>query len=431
MSSPAIDPAAPARRRVPSPADGPPRPPGLPAPAPGTGLWRRLPPAYSPVAGRAVRRAARLALARPYDPRPEAAEIIRGVYRADAALLVGSGTQALQLAIGAAAGPLVDEPVVALPAFGCYDVATAAVGAGARIALYDLDPATLAPDLDSLATVLREGARIVVAAPLYGIPLDWEVLETCAAGFGATVIEDAAQGHGAAWRQRPLGSLGRYSVLSFGRGKGCTGGSGGALLVRDVAVPVVPATEPGISAELRVLVVSAAQWALGDPSRYALPASMPWLGLGATRYRDPQRPAPMTRAAAALVSNTWALAAREAVLRRANAEWLLERLQPGAAVRPVRPPAGSTPGYLRLPLRLSRGLAGFRDGSRALRLGVMPSYPGTLAALRAVQARLAGSASRWPGAEALVRELVTLPTHSLASAGERAALVGLCAGYVG
>src|SRR5439155_883687 len=128
----------------------------------------------------------------------------------------------LTLALRAAAATLGggEPPVVALPAYACYDVATAAVAVNARIALYDVHPATLAPDLASLTATLAEGARIVVVAPLYGMPVDWDAIEQCVAAFGALAIEDAAQGHGASWRGRPLGSLGRLSVLSFSRGKG-------------------------------------------------------------------------------------------------------------------------------------------------------------------------------------------------------------------
>ena len=61
----------------------------------------------------------------------------------------------------------------------------------------------------------------------------------------------------------------------------------------------------------------------------------------------------------------------------------------------------------------------FAEPLRARRLGVAPGYPTTLAALGAVRERLTRPHGRWPGAEELVRGLVTLPTHSLVSAAER------------
>ena len=51
-----------------------------------------------------------------------------------------------------------------------------------------------------------------------------------AMGGDADAAEDAAQEAGATLHGRRLGSFGDLSVLSFGRGKGVTGGGGGALL---------------------------------------------------------------------------------------------------------------------------------------------------------------------------------------------------------
>lgn len=393
------------------------------------GLRRQL-PAYSPLTFRDTWRSAAQAVRLRHDPRPRVRELVRALYQAEDALLVDSGTHALELAIRTAHAILGGPYVVALPAYTCYDMAAAAVGAGATVALYDLDPAPLAPDLDSLTATLAEGARIVVVAPLYGVPVDWEAIERCVAPFGAIAIEDAAQGHGATWRGCPLGSLGQLSTLSFGRGKGWTAGQGGAFLTRGgfaTDASVVPSA--GVSAEFRVLCRAVAQAALARPETYALPAALPWLHLGETRYRPPVAVRRMGRVAAALLERTLPLATREAATRRANVAALLGRLRLCSHIRTVAPPLGGVAGYLRLPVRLSRGLAGFRDPRLALRLGVAPGYPTTLAALGPVRERLARANGRWPGAEDLVRELVTLPTHSAVDAADREALAGLMEQY--
>ncbi|HEV2146488.1 MAG TPA: DegT/DnrJ/EryC1/StrS family aminotransferase, partial [Longimicrobiaceae bacterium] len=134
---------------------------------------------YSPVSLRAGGRAAGDALPFRADPRRLLLEELLRDFAADAGTLCGSGTQALQRALEEARRMRGDAPV-ALPAFTCYDVASAAVGAGVRAALYDVDPATLAPDLDSLERVLSAGAGAVVAGPLYGVPLPWEELRALA-----------------------------------------------------------------------------------------------------------------------------------------------------------------------------------------------------------------------------------------------------------
>src|SRR5207244_6487942 len=135
-----------------------------------------------------------------------------------------------------------------------------------------------------------EGARVIVVAPLFGVPIDWDAIEQCLRGFGALAIEDAAQGHGALWRGAPVGSAGALSVLSFGRGKGWTGGRGGALLMRRFPLDghLATARSPGLSHELAALGSATAQSLLGRPALYRLPAAIPFLHLGETRYRAPR-----------------------------------------------------------------------------------------------------------------------------------------------
>src|SRR3989442_356539 len=195
-------------------------------------MLRRQPPAYSPVSLSALWSATLHGLRLAPDTRANLIALLECEYAADHVILLGSGTQALQIALRLAMSR-VGDPSVALPAFTCFDVASAAVGASARLRFYDVEPSTLAPDLESLERVLERGTRVVVVTPLYGLPVDWDTIDALAVRHGAIVIEDAAQGHHARWRGRPLGSLGSLSVLSFGRGKGLTGGAGGAPLLRE------------------------------------------------------------------------------------------------------------------------------------------------------------------------------------------------------
>src|SRR5690606_32870884 len=179
-------------------------------------------------------------------------------------------------------------------------------------------------------------------------PVDWDAIEALAIPYGATVIEDAAQGHGARWRERPLGALGRLSVLSFGRGKGWTGGAGGALLWRgDALSPRFSFPEPTPSSEGGVVVRAAGQWALGRPRMYRIPASIPWLGLGETHYRAPAVPRSATAASAAILLATRDDADAEVESRRRTADRLIDRLPTGASA--IQPPARGLAGYLRLP----------------------------------------------------------------------------------
>lgn len=377
---------------------------------------RRQPPVHSPLTAAALVQALRIAALPGHDPRERLRAVLLDSFAGDGVLLTDSGTSALRLAIRHALDGT-GADTVALPAFCCYDIATAAVGANARVRLYDVDPDTLAPDLASLEAALRAGARAAVIAPLYGVPVAWEPLEILAAAHGAVLIEDAAQGHGATWQDRPLGALGPLSVLSFGRGKGWTGSGGGALLWRNATVaPAIRLREPSAGETTRSLTAAAAQWALGRPAIYGVPASLPWLGLGETHYRPPTEPRAMSAAQAGLALATREAADAEAATRRSRAALLLERCP--ASVTPVHAPAGGTAGYLRLPVRVDAGRS-TRLVAALRHLGVAASYPGTLATLAALQVSIVDSPDRpLPGAAVLVRELVTLPTHRLLRAAE-------------
>ena len=355
------------------------------------------------------------------DPRPALAELLRRDYAASVVRLTGSGTQALQIAIVNAVHHVGADSPVALPAFSCFDVASAAIGANVAAALYDLDPESLGPDPESLERVFAAGVRVAVIAPLYGMPVEWDALEALAIRYGTILIEDSAQGHGATWRGTPLGALGEISTLSFGRGKGWTGGRGGAVLARrGASLDATELAASAIGAEASSIVGLLAQWTLGRPAVYGIPHSIPALGLGETTFHPPVPPMTMPRAASAAILHAIDPSRQEAEHRRENARWFLERIPRGERVRPIRPIRDATPGYLRLPIRISGGMSGVEQTVRAITLGVAPSYPSSLAELAP---RLAGPERDWPGADELARDLVTLPTHSRLTRVERDEIV--------
>lgn len=402
------------------------------APARARNPFRAQPAVYSPIGVGHLLNAA-VSVIGPDDTCDRASVVLRRIFNVREVHLYQSGTAALRSAIVHASSIVGTGSPVALPAFTCFEVATAAVGAGVSIALYDLDPETLAPDLDSVEAALRSGARTVVLSPLYGVPFDWETAEDLVASYGAIAIEDAAQGHGGSWRGRPLGAHGQIATVSFGRGKGWTASGGGALLLRESPrerFAEHPLSPGGVASELGALASGAAQWALGRPAIYGLPASIPWLGLGETQYHEPTPPRRMSRASAHLLVRTAAGAEIEARARRASAARWAEDLPATPAVRRIHPHHEGVAGYLRYPVRLARGLSGFGDRrEEARRLGVAPTYPAMLAELPAVQERLRGRIGRWSGSRTLVRELVTLPTHSLVTEDARARILDLLSQY--
>ncbi len=191
---------------------------------------RRQLPVASPIAVGALPRAALAAIAGDANTAPSRAAVralLGRKFGAAAVALTDSGTLALVLAIRMVVPP---NGTIALPAYGCPDLLAASVFAGVRLRFYDLDPRTLSPDPDSVRAALARGAEAVVVAHWYGYPADVRAVTALARESGAVVIEDAAQHGEGKLDGAALGTTGPLTVLSFGRGKGTTAGSGGALL---------------------------------------------------------------------------------------------------------------------------------------------------------------------------------------------------------
>ncbi|HET9982680.1 MAG TPA: DegT/DnrJ/EryC1/StrS family aminotransferase [Longimicrobiales bacterium] len=383
-------------------------------------ILRHQLPAYSPLAGRTLLAGLRAAARGPGPtggaalrptPEDEAARLLRQHFGCRDVLLTDSGTSALALALRT----LARGRPAALPAYGCFDIATAAAGAGVDVLLYDVAPDTLGPDLDSLRRVLRDGAGAVVVAHLFGIPVDVRQLRALAADAGATVIEDAAQASGVEVAGGPAGAAGAVGVLSFGRGKGVAAGRGGALLANTAdgagAVEEARTWLGAGGAGAAHVAAAAAQWLLARPVVYGIPASLPFLGLGQTVLRPVAPPLAMSRAAAAMLPLSWSLAADEARIRRRNAERLRRRLAPGATLRIPRIAPTTRPGYLRLPVVPGpRGSTG--RGAPAPRLGILRGYPLPLGELPILARAWRNREAALPGARLLAERLLTLPTHS-------------------
>jgi len=391
-------------------------------------MFRRVPPVYSPISARALWRGLKAALSRAEAERARAEldEWVKGTWQPAEWLWTDSGTSALMLAlrIARAAG----RRRVALPAYGCYDLATACDGADVEVALYDVDPETLGPDWASLEGVLAAGADILVVAYLYGVPVDVDRVRSLATRCGAVFVEDAAQGIGARWGGRPLGSFGDLSVLSFGRGKGLTAGGGGLLMARGgwadglKALPPLPGGGGGYAGLCKSLV----QWAFSNPSLYWIPAGLPFLGLGETVYRPWAEPQGLSASAAGLLSRNRLGIESEAGHRRELAGRVLEAISGAGDGAMVTVPIETygVPGYLRYPILAVQPHRGLLLSEGGAKLGLSPGYPSSLGRLSGFAERGNAAGARFPGAERLVMHLLTCPVHSRVEAGDLKALQG-------
>jgi dTDP-4-amino-4,6-dideoxygalactose transaminase len=148
------------------------------------------------------------------------------------AIGVGNGTDALLLTLRALGIGPGDEVIV--PANTFVATAEAVVLAGATPVFADVRPDTLLLGPAELETAITARTAAVIVVHLYGQLPDMDALTRSANRAGIVLIEDAAQAHGARWRGRPAGSLGRAGCFSFYPAKNLGAfGDGGAVVTAD------------------------------------------------------------------------------------------------------------------------------------------------------------------------------------------------------
>ncbi len=159
-----------------------------------------------------------------------AAEILREAIGAEDVLLTTSCTGALEMT-----GMLLDvEPgdTVVVPSFTFVTTALAYVRAGARLLFCDIEPDTLGLDPARVDEIMDDSVRGVVTVHYAGVGCDVDGLNAVLARYPrADLIEDNAHGLFGTYGNRPLGSLGRFSTLSFHETKNFLCGEGGALVL--------------------------------------------------------------------------------------------------------------------------------------------------------------------------------------------------------
>lgn len=148
---------------------------------------------------------------------------------APTAVAVNSGTAALHLAIVLAGLRPGDEIVTSPQTF--VATAQAALMHGLRVVFADIQRDTGNIDPVDIPKRLSERTRAVLPVHYGGYPCDMDEIHEIADRHGLEVIEDAAHALGASYKQRPVGSLSRFTAFSFQAIKHITTGDGGMLAV--------------------------------------------------------------------------------------------------------------------------------------------------------------------------------------------------------
>lgn len=145
---------------------------------------------------------------------------------------VSSGTSALHLAMLACGIGPGDEVVTTSHTFTA--TAEPIWMVGAHPVFVDIDETSYNLDPTQIEGAITPRTKAILPVHLYGQPADLDPILEVARQHNLLVIEDAAQAHGAAYKERRVGAIGDIGVFSFYPGKNLGAyGDGGAVVTND------------------------------------------------------------------------------------------------------------------------------------------------------------------------------------------------------
>jgi dTDP-4-amino-4,6-dideoxygalactose transaminase len=341
-------------------------------------------------------------------------------YRHGHCFFVSSGRAAMVLLLRAfksLAPP--QRNVVIVPSYTCYSVPTAAIRAGLRVRVVDVDPQTLSYNLEQLSNTDFSNVLAIISANLYGLPNDLAAIAALARQHGVFLLDDAAQSLGATFHGQHVGSFGDAGLYSLDKGKNITSIQGGILLThspdiaaalqREMASLPAPPWQRTLTQGIQLIIYSL----LLRPWLYWMPARLPFLKLGVTRYEIDypiERYNPRLGMMAALLFRRMDAITRQRV---ANARRYLAQLRdiPFIHLPPALP--GAEPAWLRLPVLADSGTRRDRLLARlnAEGFGATGSYPRSTLDIPEIQDHL-DPLSHGEAGRSIAERILTLPTHS-------------------
>ncbi|PJZ70270.1 aminotransferase DegT [Leptospira perolatii] len=141
---------------------------------------------------------------------------------------VCNGTVALHVALSALGIGPGDEVII--PDFTMIATAFAVTYTGAMPVIVDADPETWNIDPTLIRKAITKKTKAIIPVHIMGLVCDMEEILKIAKEYNLSVLEDAAEAHGATYQGRRAGSFGDISAFSFYSNKNLTTGEGGMVL---------------------------------------------------------------------------------------------------------------------------------------------------------------------------------------------------------
>ena len=151
----------------------------------------------------------------------------------DYAVAVSSGTTALHLSMLALGIGKGDE--VIMPANTFIATPWGPSHAGATPVFVDCDPKTWQIDVNKIEEAITPNTKAIIGVHLYGQPFDIYKVKSICDKYNLFLIEDAAQAHGAKYKEKIVGSFGDMACYSFYPGKNLGAcGEGGGITTNNI-----------------------------------------------------------------------------------------------------------------------------------------------------------------------------------------------------
>ncbi len=156
-------------------------------------------------------------------------EFIETTFGAKKALMTTSCTSALELATYLLRLKRKDE--VIMPSFTFTSTANPVLLAGAKVVFAEIDESTMNVDPDDVRRKVTPNTKAIYPVHYAGVACKMDEIMEIAEENGLTVVEDAAHGMNARYKNRYLGTIGDFGCYSFHETKNYSSGEGGALLI--------------------------------------------------------------------------------------------------------------------------------------------------------------------------------------------------------
>jgi len=179
------------------------------------------------------------------------------------------------------------QPEVLIPAYACPDLVSAANYAGLTPVLHDFEKNTPWYDINSIENKINNKTVAIVAVNFLGINERLPELSQLARKHNITLIEDSAQAFptthiSSAW-------IGDLAITSFGRGKPISMLGGGLLIVSNEKYHSFVSEQTfsyGNESQLLSKIKTRIFNQILNPVLYNLIASLPFLDIGETQYKE-------------------------------------------------------------------------------------------------------------------------------------------------